>query len=152
MRKDLIKQKENILKWIDKNQSKAFMCKELKCRPDTLNRWLDKMDITYGGNKSGKGIKKDPKRKTVLEYIKSTYVKSYKLKSKLIEDGLKECICECCNEIEWLGQPIPLELHHVDGNHYNNELDNLEILCPNCHALTPSYRGKNIGKNIGKNK
>lgn len=47
---------------------------------------------------------------------------------------------------EWMGKPIPLELHHKDGNHYNNDLSNLEILCPNCHAQTDNYRGKNIGK------
>ena len=40
---------------------------------------------------------------------------------------------------EWMGKPIPLELHHKDGNHYNNDLSNLEILCPNCHAQTDNY-------------
>lgn len=42
---------------------------------------------------------------------------------------------------EWLGQPIPLELEHRDGNSSNNELENLELLCPNCHAQT--YRSRN---------
>ena len=44
-------------------------------------------------------------------------------------------------------EPIPLELHHKDGNRYNNQLDNLMLLCPNCHALTENYRAKNI-KNL----
>ncbi len=43
----------------------------------------------------------------------------------------------------WLNKPIPLELHHKDGDNTNNELDNLELLCPNCHALTDNYRGRN---------
>lgn len=43
-----------------------------------------------------------------------------------------------------MGNPIPLELEHKDGDHGNNEISNLEILCPNCHAFTPTYRGKNI--------
>lgn len=47
---------------------------------------------------------------------------------------------------EWLGQPIPLELHHKDGNKNHNELSNYELLCPNCHALTDTYRGKNCQK------
>jgi RecJ-like exonuclease len=41
-----------------------------------------------------------------------------------------------------LGEEIPLELHHIDGNHFNNDLSNLMVLCPNCHAKTDSYRGK----------
>lgn len=52
--------------------------------------------------------------------------------------------CENCGNIEWLGQPITLEVHHKDGDHLNNELDNLELLCPNCHSLTENWRGKNI--------
>ena len=51
--------------------------------------------------------------------------------------------CECCGLSEWNNKPIPLQLHHKDGDHYNNELDNLELLCPNCHAQTDSYCGKN---------
>jgi predicted HNH restriction endonuclease len=43
-----------------------------------------------------------------------------------------------------LKKPIPLELHHKDGNRYNNSLNNLMLLCPNCHALTDNYRAKNI--------
>jgi len=42
-----------------------------------------------------------------------------------------------------MDQPIPLELDHIDGNHQNNALDNLRLLCPNCHSLTPTFRGKN---------
>lgn len=54
--------------------------------------------------------------------------------------------CECCGNSEWLGEPIALEVHHLDGDHLNNELDNLQLLCPNCHAQTENWRGKNISK------
>lgn len=54
--------------------------------------------------------------------------------------------CECCGAEEWIGNPIPLEVHHNDGNTLNNELKNLVLLCPNCHALTKNYRGKNANK------
>ena len=52
--------------------------------------------------------------------------------------------CEQCGSIEWLEKPIPLEVHHIDGDSLNNEMDNLKLLCPNCHALTDNYCGKNI--------
>lgn len=54
--------------------------------------------------------------------------------------------CEQCGETKWLDVPIPLEVHHVDGDPLNNEIDNLKLLCPNCHACTDNYRGKNINK------
>jgi hypothetical protein len=62
-------------------------------------------------------------------------VKSHKLKLRLIKDGIKEYKCENCGLIEWMGRPISLELHHIDGNHFNNLLINIKILCPNCHAF-----------------
>lgn len=54
--------------------------------------------------------------------------------------------CEKCGNSEWLGNPIPLEIHHIDGDKLNNEEANLMLLCPNCHALTDNYRGKNSGR------
>lgn len=58
--------------------------------------------------------------------------------------------CETCSNTEWMGNPIPLELEHTDGNNRNNIKSNLKLLCPNCHAFTDFYRGKN--KNTGKKK
>ena len=58
---------------------------------------------------------------------------------KLIEEGIKEEKCEICGFSEWMGKPIPLELHHKDFNHYNNSLDNLQILCANCHMQAHNY-------------
>lgn len=72
----------------------------------------------------------------------STY-QSHKLKLRLLKEGIKQHKCECCGITEWNGQPTPIELDHIDGNRYNNTLDNLRILCPNCHAQTSTYRGKN---------
>ena len=56
--------------------------------------------------------------------------------------------CEKCGQEQWLGQPIPLEVHHEDGDSLNNEMSNLKLFCPNCHALTDNYRGKNINKGV----
>lgn len=54
--------------------------------------------------------------------------------------------CEVCKLEEWMNQAIPLELDHMDGNPTNNTKENLRLICPNCHAQTETYRGKNIGR------
>ena len=51
--------------------------------------------------------------------------------------------CNKCGLSEWLGESLVLELEHKDGNHFNNERSNLEMLCPNCHSLTSTWRGRN---------
>jgi hypothetical protein len=53
--------------------------------------------------------------------------------------------CSGCGLTEWMGKPIPLETHHIDGDHTNNSDKNLALMCSNCHALTPTYKGKNNG-------
>lgn len=64
------------------------------------------------------------------------------LLKRLVKEGYKEYKCERCGITHWQGQPITLQLHHKDGNHYNNALENLEILCPNCHSQTDGYVGR----------
>ena len=69
-----------------------------------------------------------------------------KVRQKLLKEGIKKHICEGCLNTTWNGQPIPLEVHHKDGDKTKNDLENLQLLCPNCHALTDTYRGKNTKK------
>ena len=90
---------------------------------------------------SNKGI---PMKKLSEVLCENSTGNSHKLKLRLFKSGIKECKCEKCGNIEWNGQPIPLELHHINGNHYDNRLENLIILCPNCHAQTHNYRSKNL--------
>ena len=75
--------------------------------------------------------------------VKNRETSSHRLKNRLITEGLKEHKCECCGIIEWNGNPAPIELDHINGDHHDNRLENLRILCPNCHAQTDTYRGKN---------
>ncbi len=69
---------------------------------------------------------------------------TYRLKNRLLDEGIFERRCYGCGLSEWLGQPIPVELEHKNGNSSDNRLENLTLLCPNCHALTETYRGRNI--------
>ena len=67
----------------------------------------------------------------------------FHLKARLIEAGLKEPRCERCGLTDWRGKPLPLELHHVNGDGHDNRLENLLLLCPNCHSQTDTWGGRN---------
>ena len=64
----------------------------------------------------------------------SKYKYNRVIKNRLFREGIKGKLCERCKLSDWMGEPIPLELDHIDGNPENNELDNLHILCSNCHS------------------
>lgn len=82
--------------------------------------------------------------KNNFDYSRFQYGKNIKAANMLDAlVALKGRKCEQCNLEEWQNQPIPLEVHHIDGDHLNNALDNLQILCCNCHALTANFKGKN---------
>ena len=133
-RLDILEREQEIRQWINEHQSMAFMARQLKCKVDTLKRYLSIMGIQYAGNQGGYGHKHSGQYKTAIEYMKGNYVKGRVLREKLIKDGIKTRCCECCGLTTWNGSPIHLEVHHKDGNHYNNTLENIELVCPNCHA------------------
>ena len=80
-------------------------------------------------------------------FIKGQEISNQTLKRYLDKYGLLEYVCsECGCDGHWRGGILALQLHHKDGDNTNNELSNLTYLCPNCHAITDSFGGKN---NIG---
>lgn len=125
------------------------MCRELRCKPETLNSYLKKMNLVYTGNKGGKGKKNTPTRKSANVYLyQGSIINTHKLRQKLLEDKLKDARCERCGGSKWLNESIPLELHHVNGDRFDNRIENLQLLCPNCHALTDNHAGRSSAKKL----
>lgn len=76
---------------------------------------------------------------------------SQRTKPPLLRRALKEIgrpyVCDGCgNPGEWCGQPLGLEIDHIDGDYHNNEPSNLRFLCPNCHSQTANFSGRSRGK------
>jgi hypothetical protein len=84
-----------------------------------------------------------PSRKPLDAHLRvSSSIQSFKLKRRLLRAGMMRSTCARCGLETWQGNPIPLELDHINGDNRDNRLTNLRLLCPNCHALTPTYRSK----------
>jgi len=132
----------------------------IECRNSRTWSEEDKLKKSISAKNSDK-VKNAAKKRTpilpkILVKIKEKRYKERKDKilssdyKTLMFEKLRERItyeqnetCNNCKNYEWLGAKIPLELEHKDGNHFNNERENLEMLCPNCHALTLTWRGRN---------
>ncbi len=113
-----------------------------KCLKDLLSKL--NIDTThFTGKLWNKGKKLHPKR-DIEAYLSNDYkMQSHKLRLRLIKEGIFEAKCYSCQNVSWLDKPIALELEHINGDHSDNTLSNLTLLCPNCHAQTKTYRGKN---------
>lgn len=140
------------------SHSIANVCRLLNIAPaggnyTTIKNYLKKWSIctdhfTRQGWSKGKTF--GPKRTLDSILVENSNCQSHKLKLRLFKENVKQKRCEVCHRKEWLGRNIPLELHHINGINTDNRLGNLQILCPNCHALTDNYRGKNIGSSRKK--
>ena len=107
---------------------------------------LDTSHWTGQGHRKGCRVPMVPRRPLNLLLVKGVLCNTYDLKLRLISEHVLVRQCSTCGLTRWQGGDIPLELDHRDGDRFNNELSNLQLLCPNCHALTPTYRGRNKGK------
>lgn len=115
----------------------------------TFHRAVEYYDIDtshFTGKAWSSGKKLGPNKPIEYYLTNQGSISSYHLKNRLLNEGLLEYICVICNNTEWMGEPIPLQLDHINGQHYDNSLENIRLLCPNCHALTSTFRGRNIGK------
>jgi len=123
-------------KYHNKSRIKKVGKKCLNCGIITINK-------KYCCRKCQQGYK----RKLVFQSIENgnttLYYKNYK-KYLIYKYGEKCMECGWGETNEYSGK-VPIELEHIDGDSSNNSLDNLKLLCPNCHSLTPTYKGLNAG-------
>ena len=89
-------------------------------------------------------IKTRPRKAPLDEYlVAGRLVNRTHLKGRLLVEGLKENRCECCGITDWQGAPLAMALHHANGDGLDNRLENLQLLCPNCHSQTDNFSGRN---------
>lgn len=138
--------KKYFIEICETSQSMANACQRLGLHWNTFYKYANKFGC-YKPNQGRKGVPHASTSKIKTQDIlegKYPQYQTFKLKNRILKEHIKDHKCECCGLSEWMNKPIHLELHHKDGDRTNHLLNNLELLCPNCHAQTETYRAKNI--------
>jgi len=135
------------------NFSIAGVLRDLKLKQSGGNHYhisnrIKEYDIDishFTGQGWSKGKKHNRNKKIHLEEIlvrNSTYAR-HNLKRRLLNNGMLQNICSSCGIVEWNYQPLNMELDHINGIANDNRIENIRMLCPNCHSLTKTFAGRN---------
>lgn len=137
---------------IDNSKTMAEAAKKMGLSFSTFKRAAEKNGF-YIPNQGRKGVKREAyenesQRIPLEDILKGLYpfYSRKHLKTRLLIEGIKKNECEECGLTEWRGKEIVCQLDHIDGNASNHKLENLKILCPNCHSQTETHSGKNRDK------
>ena len=137
--------KDKIIEVCKSSNSMAQAAADLKIHFNTLKR-LAVLYGCYAPNQGLRGgVKNSPPKILLSEILEGNHphFQTYKLKNRLLKEGLIQNKCSICGIESWNNKQIQLELDHIDGNRINHEFNNLRLLCPNCHSQTDTYRSKN---------
>lgn len=146
VRKDIDNKKDYIINsLLSGSKTPTELCLELNCRPDTLRRRTSKWIPNYKPDYTAKirnfgGRNKWP---TLQEYVltKGKNCKRSVIYRLLAQESGEQCK-QCGISSEWNGKFLRLQVDHIDGQCYNNTVDNLRLLCPNCHSQTPTFSNR----------
>ena len=146
--------KDNVAEAVAKSYSWAGVCRLLGTKPNTGSQsYIKATAVKFGvdfshftGQSWSRGRKYTPKVNLDAMLVRGSNVNSHRLKLYLIRAGLKVSECERCGISEWLGEEIPLDLDHINADNKDNRLDNLQILCPNCHRQKTRKDRSNRGQ------
>ena len=109
---------------------------------ETLKRKIKEYNICTAHFTGRARFYKNGKERSVQDYFtRNSTLQSSKVRVRLIKEGIVDYKCAICGLSMWMGKPIVLQLHHIDGDNHNNSLENLQLLCPNCHSQTDNYCG-----------
>ena len=128
---------------ISNSASMAQAADSLGLAFSTFKRYAVKYNVYDASNQAGKGTTKIKKKLSDV-FSGKVHMVTSNLRVRLIREGFKTHECEECGISEWNGKTISLELDHVSGIRSDNSLENLKLLCPNCHSQTHTFRGRNI--------
>lgn len=129
---------------VSENLSMRQAAKSFKMDAKTFKKLATEIGC-WQPNPGGKGLSKPQEGYLLADILSGFYPKyhSYKLKKRLFKSGLKDKVCEICGlKDNWNNKELVLELHHKNGNSRYHLFENLQILCPNCHSQTETFRNK----------